>query len=374
MSVPPNVRWGIIGTGSIASALAEGLVGARRGKLAAVASRDLAKARAFVAEKVPAGAGVPGGAVTAHGSYAALLADPGVDAVYVAVPHPEHARWAVAAAAAGKHVLCEKPLGMSPGEVEQITAAARRHGVFLMEAFMYRCHPQTARVVELIRAGAIGEVRMIRGSFCFAKPFDAGSRLYDKALGGGGILDVGCYPVSMARLIAGVASGKPFAEPLTDARTGGLAVYGAGHVGASGVDEYAAAVIKFPAGIVAQVACGVAVETDWALSVFGTRGRIEVPKAWIPAREGGEAEIFVHASGPEVEKAATEAGRAPERVVVTTDQQIYGLEADVAAEGILRTRAGGPGAGEAMWPAMTWGDSLGNARVLEAWLGAVHGG
>src|SRR5690606_25764497 len=137
--------------------------------------------------------------VTAHASYEALLADPAVDAVYIATPHPMHARWAILAAEAGKHILCEKPLALNHGQAMAMVEAAVRHRVFFMEAFMYRCHPQTARLVELIQQGAIGQVRMIEGSFGYRAGFDPNSRVYNNDLAGGGILDVGCYPVSMAR-------------------------------------------------------------------------------------------------------------------------------------------------------------------------------
>ena len=143
-----------------------------------------------------------------------MLADPDIDAIYIATPHPFHAEWAIKAAEAGKHVLCEKPMALTAFEADAMIHAARKAGTFLGEAFMYRLHPQTERLVELVRTGAIGEVRMIKSSFGFAMPgFQPEHRLFANDLAGGGILDVGGYPVSMARLIAGAAAGKPFAEP-----------------------------------------------------------------------------------------------------------------------------------------------------------------
>ena len=136
--------------------------------------------------------------------YAALLKDAEVDAVYIATPHPGHAEWAIKAAEAGKHVLVEKPIGLTAFEADAMIHAARKAGTFLGEAFMYRLHPQTPKLVELVKSGAIGEVRMIKSSFGFAMPrFMPEHRLYANDLAGGGILDVGGYPVSMARLIAG---------------------------------------------------------------------------------------------------------------------------------------------------------------------------
>ena len=174
------------------------------------------------------------------------LADPGVQAVYIATPHPQHVEWAVRAAAAGKHVLCEKPAGLTHAEMVIMAEAARAHSVLFMEAFMYRCHPQTAKIVEMVRQGLLGEIKLIQSAFGFNAPFDPGSRLWSNATAGGGILDVGCYPVSMARLLAGAAVGAPFLDPVE--------VTGAGQLHPeTGVDLVAAATLRFPTGLVAQV-------------------------------------------------------------------------------------------------------------------------
>ena len=178
-----TLAWGIVGTGAIAGTFARGLAGSRTGRIVAVASRTRASADKFSDEfNVP----------HRHDGYDKLLADEDVQAVYIATPHPVHAEWATRAADAGKHVLCEKPIGLNHAEAMAIVEAAHRNNVFLMEAFMYRCHSQTARLVELIRDKAIGEVRVIQATFSFCCPFDAEARLFSNALGGGGILDVGC--------------------------------------------------------------------------------------------------------------------------------------------------------------------------------------
>src|SRR4051794_37840328 len=151
-----KLAWGIIGTGAIAKAFAEGVNGSQTGRLAAVGSRRRETAEAF-ADKY--------GAAKRHGSHEALIADPDVRAVYIATPHPMHAELATRAMAAGKHVLVEKPMAINQYDAMAMIEAARRHDVFLMEAYMYRCHPQTKKLVELIRGGAIGEVRFIQGTF-----------------------------------------------------------------------------------------------------------------------------------------------------------------------------------------------------------------
>src|SRR5687767_6145 len=182
-----RVRWGIMGTGSIAGSFAEGLAECETGELVAVGSRTDATAELFRQKyNVP----------RCHGSYEALIKDPEIDALYIATPHPAHAEWAIRAARAKKHLLVEKPIGINAAEAMAIVEAARESGVFLMEAFMYRTHPQAARLVELLRAGSIGEVRVIQAAFGFhwPKPWNATSRIISNELAGGGILDVGCYP------------------------------------------------------------------------------------------------------------------------------------------------------------------------------------
>ena len=276
-----------------------------------------------------------------HGSYEALLADPAVEAVYVATPHPMHAEWAIKAAEAGKHVLCEKPIGLNHAEAMAIVEAAARHDVFLMEAFMYRCHPQTARLVELVREGAVGEVRVITASFSFRAGFNPEGRLFANALGGGGILDVGCYPVSASRLLAGAAAGRDFADPIE--------VKACGHLGQTGVDEWAVACLKFPGDILAEVAAGVSVNQDNTIQVFGTEGSLTVPWPWIPSREGGTTRIVLRKQGKE----------EAEEILVETAEWLYGIEADTVAKHVE--------ARQARSPAMSWDDTLGNMRTLDRW-------
>jgi len=324
-----KTRWGILATGAIARKFAAGVKTSRLGVLHAVGSRSVEAAQQFAAEfEVP----------HAHASYEALLADPEVDIVYVSTPHPMHAEWAIKAAEAGKHILCEKPMGMNVVEVQTMIDAARKYDVFLMEAFMYRCHPQTAGVVELIRSGAIGEVRVIRATFSFRSEFKAGSRLFTPELGGGGILDVGCYPVSFSRLIAGAAAGKPFMDPKR--------IEAAGVIGErSGVDEYAVASLEFANGVVAQLACGVGVAMENDVRIYGTGGTMVIPSPWVVRRDAGPSSIFVNG----------------EEKVFTTEHSLYALEADEAVASIAKRQSG----------AMSWQDTLGNAETLDAWRAKV---
>lgn len=338
-----KLAWGLLATGNIAKAFAKGLAHSKTGRLVACASRDKDKAEAFGKEY---------GAARAYGSYEELLADKEVQAVYISTPHPMHAEWAIKAAEAGKHILCEKPIGLNHPEAMAIVEAARRNNVFVMEAFMYRCHPQTAKLVELLKEKAIGDVRVIHATFSFQSGFNPEGRLWKNELGGGGILDVGCYPVSMSRLIAGVAQGKPFADPLEVKGVGVLHPQ-------TKVDAYAAAVLKFPGDIIATVATGVGANHENGVRIYGSEGWIFIPSPWIPAREGGKVAITVKGKGD----------KEPREVVVETGDYLYGLEADTVAKFAAQSGAESP--------AMSPEDTLGNMQTLDRWresIGLVYEG
>ena len=332
------LRWGILGTGRIAGVFARGLADSCCGRLVAVGSRSAESSLRFAAEyRLDSGG--------AHGSYAALLADPQVEAIYLATPHPQHVEWAVKAAAAGKHVLCEKPLGVNHAEGLRMVAAARAHRVVLMEAFMYRCHPQTAKIAELIRSGALGAVGLVQAAFSFKSDYQPASRLWANAAAGGGILDVGCYPVSLARWVAGVVSGQPFLDPVT--------VTGAGVLHPeSGVDVYAAATLQFANGVIAQVSAGVGLTQDNVVRIYGSEGWLLVPTPWVIRPEGGQSTLWLHRSG------ATE----PEAITVEAGP-LYALEADAFAAAVRS------GASEVS--AMTLDDTLGNLATLDRWRAAI---
>ena len=329
-----KVRWGIIGPGGIAKAFYGGVTHSKNSELVAIATRDPNK---------PGLADAFGGPRILKG-YDALLADPEVEAVYIATPHTFHAEWAIKAAEAGKHVLVEKPMGMTAFEADAMFHAARNSGTFMGEAFMYRLHPQTKKLVDLIKDGVVGEVRMIKSSFGFAMPkFMPEHRLFANDLAGGAILDVGGYPVSMARLIAGAATGKPFLDPV---KTLGVA-----HLGEQGTDEWASAILKFPDDIIAEVSGSISLAQDNVLRIIGTKGRIAVEDFWFASgRQGGVGKIWI-------------IPREGESYTINVDepQWLYAFEVDAAADAI---RAGKL---EFAWPGMGWADSLGNLRVLDKW-------
>ncbi|MPZ17912.1 MAG: gfo/Idh/MocA family oxidoreductase [Luteitalea sp.] len=271
-------RWGILGTARIVRRLVEPLR-SQGHALVAVASRDRGRAEAFARDwQIP----------RAHGAYDDLLADPDVDAVYIPLPNALHAAWTINAAAAGKHVLCEKPLALTVGEVEAMGEAAARHGVVVAEAFMYRHHPVTLAARQLVLEGAVGSVRHLRGAFTFLLTGDHNVRL-DPRLGGGGLWDIGCYPVSWMRYVLG-------ADPLEVSATI--------VTGSTGVDVAAAATLRFPGDILGQFDCGFTAPFRTEMQVVGSEGVLDVPHPFKP----GPTEVIVVRRGDETTEVPIEGG------------------------------------------------------------------
>jgi len=332
-----QLGFGIVGTGGIAADFTLALARSARCRVVNVVGSSAEKSRAFQERfRLPRSAG----------SLSELLFDPSVEAVYVASPHPFHEAHATQCLRARKPVLCEKPLTLDAASTERLIAVARAEQVFLMEAFMYRCHPLFSELTLRAQRGAIGALRHLRADFGFRAPRDPGSRLFAPQLGGGAILDVGGYPVSLARSLAGLLEGAPFAEPVQISAWGKL--------GPTGVDELAGATLRFDSGFTAELGCAVSYELGTRAVLFGEQGRIELPNPWIPSgdRHALASELVVHRDGA-----------APEAVRVSTERSVYALEAELVRDSL-------PGV-EARPPAMSWADSLGNARVLDAWRAAV---
>jgi predicted dehydrogenase len=247
-----HFNWAVLGPGVIAHKVISSFPGAPGAALYAVGSRDLPRAQAFAKEF---------GAPVAYGSYEELVSDPDVDAVYVATPHTFHCEHAILCLEHGKPVLCEKPISINAHYTRLMADAARANGVFLMEAMWTRFLPAMAKVRELLAAGAIGEPRMLSADCSFSMPPNPASRLYDLKLGGGGLLDVGVYTVSLASMIFGRAPSQAVS----------LA-----HIGATGVDEHAAFVLQYPGGQLAALTCGVHASGYGGAEIMGTDGYIEL--------------------------------------------------------------------------------------------------
>jgi predicted dehydrogenase len=247
-----RIRWGILGTGDINRKVLRGARLSSEVDVVAVASRDAERAATFAAEH-----GIP----HSFGSYEAMLDDPDVDAVYICVPNSLHHPWTMAALAAGKHVLCEKPYTRHPDEVTVAFDAAEGAGLVLMEAFMWRHTPQTRRLLELLPR--IGRLQTVRATFSFPLQNPDNIRLRAD-LDGGSLMDVGCYCVSGARLLAGE-------EPAS--------VYGTQDVGPSGVDLRFTGVLRFPSGVVAEFTSAFTTDHE-SLEAIGPEGSIRLPDPW----------------------------------------------------------------------------------------------
>ncbi len=267
------LRWGILGVARINRALVPPLQASDRHELVAIASRDAARAAEAAKQW-----GIP----RAYGSYEDLLADPDVDVVYIPLPNGLHATWTIRAAEAGKHVLCEKPLALTVDDIDRIQDAARRAGVVVAEAFMYRHHPQTLRVRELVATGSLGTIRLVRGAFTFSLTHEADPRL-DPAQGGGSLWDVGCYPVSFARFVLGE-------EPVE--------VFGWQATGATGVDETFAGGLRFPSGALALIDCGFRAPFRTHVEVVGSEASLVIPRPFKP----GLTETILLSRGDETEE------------------------------------------------------------------------
>jgi D-xylose 1-dehydrogenase (NADP+, D-xylono-1,5-lactone-forming) len=289
------VRWGVLGTAKIGlNATIPGIQKSRNGRLAAIASRDIARAEAVAARE-------PGAKV--YGSYEALLDDPEIEAVYIPLPNALHVEWTIRAAEHGKHVLCEKPLAPTAAEVRRMIDACTAAGVLLMEAFMYRFHPQTLWALELLRQGRIGQVQLVRSAFHFdisARPRDI--RL-QAALAGGSLMDIGCYPLNFSRAVFG---GAPR----------GAAAHTVIMPGAE-VETKVGAVLDFGDGRMSMIDSSFQLPRQFFAEVWGERGRLLLPSPFTP----GIAETVVRI---EVDDEVTERHFAP------VDQ--YQLEAEHFAE------------------------------------------
>src|SRR5947207_2223642 len=272
--VGSRVKWGIVSTADINRRVIPGAQASGKVDLVAVASRDRARAEAYAREWE-----IPG----AYGSYEGLLADPEIEAVYISLPNTLHAEWSIKALEAGKHVLCEKPFTRHPEEVDASFDAAERNGRLLSEAFMYRHNPQTAKLEELVRGGAIGELRLIRSAFSYGL-YDHDNIRLRADVEGGALMDVGCYNVSGSRLLGG--------EPER--------VWGEAWYGPSGTDWVFAGTLRFRGDVIATFDCGTALVERDELEAIGSEGSLFLDDPWhctVPVielrREGGVERIEI---------------------------------------------------------------------------------
>ena len=276
-----TVRWGLLSTAKINRRLIAPIRASKRGTLAAVASRDLDKAKAYAKEW---------GIKQAFGSYEEMLASDAVDAVYISLPNHLHAEWTIKAIQAGKHVLCEKPFAIKLEEVDAVIAAQQGTGLAVMEAFMYRHHPQTKAVGEWIREGKLGEVTLMRGAFSFVMGDQPTNVRLNPDWGGGALWDVGVYPMSYAQYIFGEAPES---------------VSGQQHIGKSGVDETFSGLLRYSGGRSALISCGFEIPYQTSIEIHGTKGKIELTRPFTGINERARQVLFTGADG-KTEKLRTE--------------------------------------------------------------------
>jgi predicted dehydrogenase len=330
------LRWGILGTGPIAAEFVAGIEESTSSIPHAVASRSKEKASDFARRF----------AMPVHyDSYEDLIRNDEIDVVYVATPHSAHERWASEALLAGRNVLCEKPLTIDAPSAQRVVDAALTSGSFLMEAFMYRFHPQTLALISLIESGAIGEPKMASVSFGFDLGPVEGTRLTNRALGGGGILDVGCYATAVARLMAALAAGVERIEPVE--------VVGAGCLDpVEGIDLVAVGSLAFDGGFLAQVSCAMRARLDDAIRIYGSEGDVTVPRpCWLDEHHSaGTSEIIVRDKSGRVEEITVEAASG-----------VFAYEVDHVANVLPATQS----------PLVPWEETMANMRTLDRWRASV---
>jgi len=322
------VRWGILGTSRHAAvSLMPAFRAAHNAEVIAVGSRSAESAARYAGEH-----GIP----TGHGSYEELLADPSVDAVYIPLPNSLHREWAIRAADAGKHVLCEKPIGLDAAEAEDMVRTFRDAGLKLAEAFQWRHHPQGQLVRDKVVQGEIGDLRLIDAGFSFMLDDSPNIRAQQET-GGGSLYDVGCYPVALARYVT---------------RQEPLRVTAQAHWNEAGIDDVLVATLEFPGGVLAHINCGFTLPLRRYYEVVGTEGSLAVTRAYNPKNDyPGEVKHY----GPDWELLDTiELGYVNSYTRMVED----------FSEALLEHR-------DPLFPAE---DAIGNMRVIDAIYQAARSG
>jgi len=323
LSMKKILNWGLLSTARINRALILPLRVSNRNRLLAVGSRSLESAESYAKDK---------GINRAHGTYESLLADPDIDVIYNPLPNHLHAEWTIKSVEAGKHVLCEKPLALSVDEVDAIKSAARAHDRVVAEAFMYRHHPQTLKVLDMVRNGSIGVLKLIRGAFSFMLTRENDVRL-NPNWGGGSIWDVGCYPISFARTVVG--------ERPVD-------VSGWQSTGPTGIDMTFIGQMRFANGVLAQFDSSFELPFRTELELVGSEGILRIPKPFKP-QVNEEIHLTKH------DRTET---------IIVKGQELYIGEVEDMADSILLGRH----------PRISLDDSRENVAVIKACLESAQTG
>lgn len=316
-----QIKWGILGTSYISHVMASAIQESNLSQLRAINSRSLASAKEF-AEKFA----LPTFYCNPH----ELLEDPDIDAVYIGLPNHLHKEWIIQCAKAGKHVLCEKPFVISPQEAQEVIAIVNDANVFCMEALMYRCHPLTQKLKELIESKIIGEIKL------FNATYTANIAAFANPTAGGSIRNLGCYPISLIRLLAN-------AEPVEIIASGRLNPM-------TKLDNQASVILKFADNVMAVVSTADDFEMYWQFDVYGTEGHLKVvSNPWLPERENNQIMIYLNEQ------------KSPIEINVTAEKPLYTYQIDTLCHNVLNenfTNHNG----------ISLQDSLGNITVLDNWL------
>ena len=318
-----RLNWGLLSTAKINRALIKPLNASKRTRLLAVASRSISSAEAYAREwNIP----------RAHGSYEALLADPEIDVIYNSLPNHLHAEWTIKALRAGKHVLCEKPFALTLAEVDAMSQAAHETGKVLAEAFMYLHHAQTLKIKEIVESGILGKLQLIKGAFTFTLTREGNYRWMEE-MGGGSIWDVGCYPISFARMIVG-------AEPVE--------VFGWQLTGPGGSDESFFGQMRFKGEVHMQFDCGFKSPSRSFIEIVGTDATLNIPDPFKPGRKN---EIYLNHNNEM-------------QTIKIKGDELYSGEIEDICDAILNKRP----------PRISLADSRGNTSVILALLQSAKSG
>lgn len=323
--IKKRIKWGILGTSFISEVMAHAIQASETSQLVGVASRSSDIAKEF-ANKFA----IP----TFVGDYQTLINDPNIDAIYIGLPNHLHKEWIIRCAQAGKHILCEKPLVLTAKEAEEVIAVVEKENVFCMEALMYRCHPFTKNIQELIDSNLLGDIKLYTATYT--------ANIVDKAntTAGGSIRNLGCYPVSLVRLLAK-------SEPIQMQAMGRLHAK-------NNNDSQASILLKFADGAMAVVSTADDIEMHWQFEIYGTKGRLKMlSNPWLPNHENNRYLLY------------REDEANPTEINITANKPLYTYQIDTVnthiINGQFKSREG-----------ISLQDSLGNITVLETWLKQIQ--
>lgn len=325
---PDKVRWGILGTSFISEVMAQAIQESTTSQLVAIGSRSVSTAEAFANKfSIP----------KFYTDYQSLLNDAEIDAVYIGLPNHLHKEWVIRCAQAKKHILCEKPFVISAKEAEEAFAVVEKSNVVCMEALMYRYHPLTKKLRELIQNKVIGDIKL------FNATYTANIATVANPTAGGSIRNLGCYPISLVRLLAN-------AEP---SEITALGRFNHGNPN----DNQASAILKFENKAMAVVSTADDVEMFWQFDVYGTNGSLKmITNPWLPDRDNNKIMINYH-------------NKTPVEINVTAEKSLYTYQIDALNNKILNNKIRNDNSIHD--DEVSWQDSLGNITVLDTWLQQV---